>query len=124
MITVAIVAILLGTSIAGYRSHLEKAKRSDARAFLLEAAGRMERYYSTRGKYTDQFSNLGYKNALSRDKNYTLNIQLDIDGAPYLLTVSPRGFTDDKCQSLSYSARKEQTHTGTGEIKDCWGGRN
>ncbi len=123
MIVVAVAAILAVLSTAGYQNYLERARRSEARAFLLEAAARMERYRSTQGAYIDEAAKLGYADgALSPEKYYTLEIDLNA-GPQYLLTVTPNGFVDTDCTSLTYNSRKQKGFAGDGSFEICWGRR-
>ena len=62
MAAVLIVAILAAIAVPAYQSSVRKARRTDARAALLDLAGREERYYNTAPSsgYTSLAANLGY----------------------------------------------------------------
>ena len=51
MIAVVIVGILAAIAYPNYTAYVERGKRSEGRALLLEAANLMERYYSNCNKY-------------------------------------------------------------------------
>lgn len=53
MIVVAIVAVLAGIAYPSYQDSIRKARRADAKAALLEAAGRQERFYTENNQYTN-----------------------------------------------------------------------
>ncbi len=52
LVAVAIVAILATVAVASYQDHIRRSARAEAKAVLMEAAGFMERYYTTNGRYT------------------------------------------------------------------------
>ena len=51
MVVVAIVAILAAIAYPSYRSQIEKTRRADAKAVLMQAAQYMERLYTENGCY-------------------------------------------------------------------------
>ena len=51
MITVAVVAILAAIAYPSYTGYVQRARRTDAKTVLLEAAQFMERVYTERGAY-------------------------------------------------------------------------
>lgn len=53
LVTVAIVSILAGLSIAGYGQYVRRANRSDATAALLRISSAQERFYLQNGRYAD-----------------------------------------------------------------------
>lgn len=53
MIVVAIVAIIAALGIPAYLEHVNKGRRGEAMAALLEGAQALERYYSANGTYLD-----------------------------------------------------------------------
>ena len=55
MIVVAIVGILAGVAYPAYLESGRRAKRSDGRGALLDAATRLERFYSDNNQYTNDW---------------------------------------------------------------------
>lgn len=51
LIVVAIVGILAAVAFPSYQAHVQKARRAEAQAVLLEAAQFMERWYTTNNRY-------------------------------------------------------------------------
>lgn len=60
MIVLIIAAILAGVALPAYQGSMQKARRSDAYAMLLDAAGRQEQHRMDRGTYTLDAQQLGY----------------------------------------------------------------
>ena len=127
MIVVAITGILASVAFPAYKAYVDRAKRSEGKAFLMELAARQERYYFDNNSYADHAQNLGYSSNTpkSDEKNYVLNdaIAAGSTGSittSYLLqinTVSP--WKDDTCGGFlsldSASAQDSETHNVI-----CW----
>lgn len=60
MIVLIVIAILAGVALPAYQDSMQKARRSDAYAMLLDAAGRQEQHRMDRGTYTLDATDLGY----------------------------------------------------------------
>ena len=57
MIAMAIVAILTTLAVSSYEGSVQRGKRSEAVAALLQGAQQLERYYSAHGSYKDPGTN-------------------------------------------------------------------
>jgi type IV pilus assembly protein PilE len=53
LVAIAIVAILATVAVASYQDHIRRSARAEAKAVLMEAAGFMERFYTTNGRYDE-----------------------------------------------------------------------
>lgn len=53
MVTTLIIAVLSAIVYPTYKEHINKARRAEAAAALMDGAQRLERYYSTHGSYLD-----------------------------------------------------------------------
>ncbi len=127
MIVVAIVGILAGVAFPAYKAYVDRAKRSEGKAFLMEIAARQERYYFDNNSYAADPEDLGYGNATAKsdEGHYTLDdpIAVGATGAittSYVLkikTVSP--WKDDTCGNFltldSKGAQDSDTHNVI-----CW----
>jgi len=60
VLTVAVIAVLTGITIAGYSYQVTKSRRADAKNALLDLAAREERYFTSNNTYTNVAANLGY----------------------------------------------------------------
>lgn len=60
MIVVAIVAILAAIAYPSYQNQVQRTRRADGQAKLMEIMAAQERWYSTRNGYTTDLTNLGY----------------------------------------------------------------
>ncbi len=60
MITVAIISILAAIAVPAYNAQVQKTRRSDGIALMLQIAQQQERYYSKNFLYADSVTDLGY----------------------------------------------------------------
>ena len=105
MITVVIVGILASVAVPAYRSYVDRAKRSEGKAFLSEMQARQERYFFDNNTYTTSPTDLGYKTATpaSDQGNYTLSSIVAGDSGKiattYRITIAPK-VKDITCDNL------------------------
>lgn len=121
LITVLIVSILAAIAYPNYRQHVERSKRNEAKAALLQIATNQERFYLNNNTYTSEMTSLGFP----VDSDYSTN-----SGA-YTVNVTradPRGFA---AEAIWQEAGQEATKClafridGTGAKTsapepDCW----
>ena len=94
MIVVAVVALLAVVALPAYQDSVRKARRTEAKAALSEAAQMMERYLTEKGTYAT--ARLGvdldppavYRN-LSENGYYALS--LESEAATFILKAEPQG---------------------------------
>jgi len=120
MIALAIVALVLAFAYPSYRNQVMKANRSDGMIFMLEIADRQERFYSDRGTYTTDITDLGFANATSPDSHYTVAITDDPSNdiaITYQITATAQGKqADDSCSSYTIDSLGSRSSSPAG----CW----
>ena len=137
MITVAILAIIAAVAIPSYTSYVDRGKRAEARAALLDIAARQERFYSNNRQYagklggpdadTDHLRIPGCTatNCPSENDYYALSLTPPGTTAQaFRATATPSGWTDDECGDLGIDQTGAKTHTKTPSPPDralCWG---
>ncbi|SDX11937.1 type IV pilin protein [Thiocapsa roseopersicina] len=124
MVVVAIVAILAGIAFPSYVDHVRKARMTDAKGVLLEAAQWMERQYTLENVYPDDesFEDDSGLAQSPRDGGtvfYEITVDTDDDGQGYTLTAEAAGDQEkySRCERLTL------THTGSrdsDDADDCW----
>ena len=133
MIVVVIVGILASVAFPSYKAYVDRAKRSEGKTLLLEAAARQERYYFDNNQYTIVADELGYNvsgdsctqstNPCSEEENYDLTIAVGATGninTSYLLTITPLApHNDNDCGTLTLDSRGTEGSTTGNDI--CWG---
>jgi type IV pilus assembly protein PilE len=121
LIVVVIVAILAAVAYPNYRAYVQKSKRTEAKAALLQIATNQERHYLNESVYTTEMKKLGF----------SLDDNVPTDSGAYIVDVvaaDSRGYTaratyqlDDeekaKCETFTIDEAGTKTSTPLG---DCW----
>jgi len=115
MIVVAIVSILAAVAFPSYQQHVLRGNRAEGRTALLDAAARLERYYSDNNKFVAlATANI---NTATETGKYNLSIALANSDQNYVLTATPT-FVDVACGVLTLSNAGVKG-SGTAD-SDCW----
>ena len=129
LVVVAILAVLSAIAYPLYNSQIEKARRSDARAALLEIAQAEERFFTVNGTYTDDLNQLSLdadlQGGVSEEGLYTIGLAHDNgDTATFVVTAAPvsGGPQDgDDCTQLQLDHLGARTGTWAGSDENrCW----
>jgi len=130
VVALAIVAILASIAIPEYSEYVNRARRSDAKAFLMQLTSDQESFYAQNFSYANSIlaaDQLAYDNLLSTENHYTAVLAVQPAGCAagveacrtYSFTVSPT-FVDARCTSLTLEGNGTRDNTGTGTVDDCW----
>ena len=128
MIVVVIVGILLMVALPSYQGALQKGRRGDARAALLDASNRQEQYQLDFGTYTADMTDLGYAaDPFTSDEGlYRVDAVSCASGSIascFVLTATPVAGApqseDVRCKALSLDSFGSRTATGT-HPAECW----
>ena len=126
MIAVAIVGILAAIALPSYARHVEKARRTDATAFLSEVAGEQVRFFSENNAYAATMGELGYGTKASHptpEGHYTVSV-VSVGTRRFTLTATadPDGpqARDTDCAAISITSTGARTPSGAGGGADCW----
>lgn len=119
MIVVVIIGILTAIAYPNYREFAARAKRTEAKALLLEIAVNQERFYLNANRYAT-VTELGYASPLKTDSgSYT--VRIPVNDASNFTATADYNFTGsefDRCSSFSIDGRGNKTSTGS--ISNCW----
>ena len=119
MIEVMIVGILAAIASPNSRALVARAKRTEAKALLLEIAANQERFYLNANRY-GTVAELGYATPLiTPSGSYTVTIPAN-DASGYTATAAYNftGSEFDRCSSFTIDGRGAKTSAGT--IGNCW----
>lgn len=128
IIVVVILGIIATIALPAYQDSVRKGQRSDAKAGLLDVAGRMEQFMLDRGSYTLDMEDLGYEDdpMVTTEGHYTIDAAACANGTIatcYVLTATPQNTSpqshDAACTTfvLSHSGAKSATGSNADE---CW----
>lgn len=95
MITVAIVAILAAIALPSYQSHIRKARRVEAQAYLMDLAQRQQQYFTDNRSYATTIDAAGLNAAVpsSVSTYYTLVLPIASGTIAVPGQTSPPAFT-------------------------------
>ncbi len=121
MIVVVIVSILTAIAYPNYREYIIRAKRTEAKAALLQIATNQERFYLQNNTYTTNMTNLGFPVAgafLSDSDSYIINVgAADANDFTASATFQLGGDEAGKCLTFQIDGRGAKTSTPD---TDCW----
>ena len=124
----ALLGLLLTIALPAYEASQRRARRTDARAALLETAARQEQYRLEHGRYTLDLRPLGYRASprLSERGYYRVAVRPCSGSAAtdcYRLEARPvpgaAQAADLECATFFLDARGRRGATGTRAV-DCW----
>jgi type IV pilus assembly protein PilE len=120
MVVVVIIGILTAIAFPNYREFVARAKRSEAKAALLQIATNQERFYLQNSTFTTDMTMLGFAADpyISDSDSYSIAVTA-ADQSDYT-AVATYQFTDDestKCNTWQIDGRGTKT---SAPYTDCW----
>jgi type IV pilus assembly protein PilE len=121
MIVVVIISILTAIAYPNYRDYVTRAKRTEAKAALLQIATNQERFYLQNNTYTTNMTNLGFPVAgafLSDSDSYIINVgAADANDFTATATFQLGGDEAGKCLTFQIDGRGAKT---SAPDTNCW----
>jgi type IV pilus assembly protein PilE len=137
MAVIAVIGLLTAIALPSYRDYLNRGKRAEGRAYLVQAAQRMERFYTDNNCYpsagaacgnaTDSAGALAaagllaFSGSNAGNSNYTIAVTTNAQN--YTFTATPaNGFTDARCGNLTLTNTGAKGASASGaDLTLCWG---
>ena len=121
MVTVAVVAIIASIAYPSYQEQMQKTRRSDAKAALMDAAARAERHYTQFGNYGGTIA----VPSISENAYYSIALVAGTGASPqtYDITatrVNPGPQDDDKCGNLTIDQSGFKDNSAGLDNDICW----
>ena len=111
---IAVAGLLSAIAYPSYLEYVRKANRADGKTAIMDAANRLERYYSDNTTF-DAFS----IDTTSPQSHYTLALAVAASGDAFTITATP-GFTDSDCGNLTLTSEGVKGITGSADVDTCW----
>jgi type IV pilus assembly protein PilE len=120
MIVVVILGILTAIAYPNYRVFAARAKRTEAKALLLEIANNQERFYLNANTY-GTLAQLGYPADPKITDSGSYSVTVTANDASNFTAVATHilgGSEQARCTTFTIDGRGNKTSTGT--IGNCW----
>ena len=121
MIVVVIIGILTAIAYPNYREYVTRAKRTEAKAALLQIATQQERFYLQNNSYTQDLLVLGFAttpNFTTDSESYVINVgAADANNFTATATFQLGGDEAGKCLTFQIDGRGAKT---SAPDTDCW----
>jgi type IV pilus assembly protein PilE len=121
LIVVVIVGILAAIAYPNYRQYVERSKRNEAKAMLLQIATMQERFYLSNNTFTADMTQLGFANADNQPSDsgaYIVDVGVaNADDFTAVATYQDGGGEAGKCLTFQIDGRGNKT---SGPLADCW----
>jgi type IV pilus assembly protein PilE len=118
LIVIVIIGIMAAIAYPNYRQFAARAKRTEAKAILLEIAQNQERFYLQNNRYGDM-GELGYADPkVSDSQSYSVTITAN-DANDFSATATYLNTDDEasKCDTFGIDGRGNKT---SAPYSDCW----
>ncbi len=119
LITVVVFSVIMAIAVPVYQGKVRESRRSEARALLLDAANREQRYFADNTVFTATMTDLGFPNpAVSEQRHYLLDAPV-ITANSFTVRATAQGsqLADTVCATLSLASTGAKSSTGGGA---CW----
>ena len=121
MIVVVVLGILTAIAYPNYRQYAARAKRTEARAALLQIATNQERFYLQNNTYTLDMTNLGFPvaaNHITDSGSYSVSVP-EADANNFRAVATYQNADDEAgiCETFTIDGRGAKTSLPNA---DCW----
>jgi len=123
MLVLVIIGILSALAVSAWHGQIERARRLDAEASLVELAAWLERNAAASGRYdldpTGASTVLPFS-VTPRTGTPQYDLALTVGAASFALTATPRNGSDPDCAVLGLDATGARTASGASGAAACW----
>jgi type IV pilus assembly protein PilE len=121
LIVIVIIGIMAAIAYPNYRQFAARAKRTEAKAALLQIAQNQERFYLQNNTYTLDMTQLGFPvgaGYISDSESYSVTVTAaDANNFTAVATYQRPDAEAGKCLTFSIDGRGAKT---SGPLVDCW----
>lgn len=118
MITVAVLAIIVGIAIPSYTQWVVESSRGEGKVVTMQTAQTLERCFTRFSSYADANCAIANGDTIdSENGRYTVTVASAAN--TFTLTTAPAK-ADPECGSLTLTHTGVRGISGTGTVEDCW----
>lgn len=125
LVTLAIIGIVAAVAVPSYTASVDKGRRAEGMAYILQVSSALERYSTMNNTYTASFTDLGlkaYSGTTAASSAYTYAISAGASGIASSFTVTATAVHPDTvCSTLTVDQAGARGQSGTGSSVTCWG---
>ena len=119
LIVVAVIGILASIAYPNYRDSVDRSRRTEAKAKLLEIAVNQERYYLSANRY-GTLAELGYAEPLLTETGaYTVSVPAH-NASDFTVTASYNYTGPEYARCTTFSLNGRGNKSSTGSFANCW----
>lgn len=128
MMVIVIISVLLAIALPAYENSMQKGRRADAKAALMNVANQQEQFMADQNTYTLNMAELGFPQDpyISEEGHYTVDAAVCGGGSIdrcYVLTAVPRVGSpqadDSRCTQFVLGSNGAKTALGS-DPQSCW----
>ena len=123
MIVVAIIGVLAAIAVPMYGSYVEKSRRTDGKAKLMQVAQSLERCFTTLSAYNNNNCDVVTGGAVAdvSDENFYAVTATTLTSTSFTLTATPQNAqaNDTDCTTLTLDHLGQRAATGANS-GECW----
>ncbi len=126
MVVVVIVGILVAIAYPGYQAQIQKTRRAEGKAALLDTAQRLERCFTRYNAYNhascDIATTVGGAGVPTEQGWYLITASAATTASTFSLVATPQGaqVADTLCGNLTLDNRGTRGRSGTAPLDTCW----
>lgn len=133
MICIAVIGILATIAYPSYRQIVLRSNRLEAKVWLLQTAGELEKCYTAyfqydkygvdpAGKVYCEAANQFYGGTTFNTPKGYYRMSATLSAGSFLVTATPLGAqtADTRCGELSFDNQNTRYKSGAGTISECW----
>lgn len=118
MITIAVLAIIVGIAIPSYTQWVIESNRGEGKVVTMQTAQTLERCFTRFSSYANANCAVANGDTInSENARYTVTVASAAN--TFTLTAAPQR-ADPECGSLTLTHTGVRGITGTGTVDDCW----
>ena len=123
MIVVVVIGILVAIAYPGYQGQIQRTRRADGKATMLETAQRLERCFTRYNSYADAGCDIAASlmGGITTPEGWYVITDSYAGPSTFTLVATPQGaqVNDANCGALSLTHRSERNAAGP-EGPACW----